>query len=70
MTPFKVGDWVVRRPQWRDSHPFWVTHKDTPMKVVFVRKGGGIDLEGSHGAWIADFFDPCPPPSTDLGEWL
>lgn len=71
MAQFKVGDWVVRKPEWRSSHPYWVKHQDTPMQVCSVLSNGDISFEREFGGWMGRFFDLSEPlPPVNLEEWL
>ena len=71
MKKFVAGDWVVRKAEHRDGHPYWRKHQDTPMQVCFVLSNGDISFYGEFGSWMGVFFDPSePPPPVNLEDWL
>lgn len=62
-----VGDVLVRREQWRDSHPLCWDHGDKPVRVLALgRRSGSIEIALNHtgeripGDWDAYKFEPAP----------
>ena len=71
----KVGDWVVRKKEARNVHPFWQSWQAKPIQISYVGdtigSGYEVGVKGFDGEWLSNYFDPYIPVSvsTNLEDW-
>lgn len=70
---FKVGDLVIRHPDFRAGWPEFFSRGDQPFTIVNVEPvGGGLTLAelGDKGAFWSSRFLPYQPASGNLEDYL
>jgi len=70
---FKVGDLVIRHPDFRAGWPEFFSRGDQPLTVVSVSPlGGSLTLAelGDKAIFWSSRFLPCQPISGNLEDYL